>query len=157
MVARPKEHLLMQPFTKYEIFKAAYDRVNLYKEKKDFLAAHVLSFSILEDRVTAAYVVVYRLMNREDPPKYESLGKLRFKDLLDLLLRMGVLKIELHQRLLSAAYKRNELLHEMMWRLNAFNSKNVDEIRSLIIEVEKMTRNYVKLHGTKKDLSDLAE
>ena len=157
MVARPKEHLLMQPFTKYEIFKAAYDRVNLYKEKKDFLAAHVLSFSILEDRVTAAYVVVYRLMNREDPPKYESLGKLRFKDLLDLLLRMGVLKIDLHQRLLNAAYKRNELLHEMMWRLNAFNSKNVDEIRSLIIEVEKMTRNYVKLHGTKKDLSDLAE
>ena len=157
MAARPKEHVEMMPYTKYEIFRAAYDRVNRYKEAKDFLAAHVLSFAILEDRVTAAYVVAYRVINKEDPPKMNELGKLRFKQLLDLLLGMGVMKMELHESLANAAIKRNELMHEMMWRLNAFNLKNVDELRSLIGEVEKVTERYVKLHGTKKDLKQLTE
>ena len=86
-----------------------------------------------------------------------ELGKLRFKQLLDLLLGMGVIKMELHASLANAAIKRNELMHEMMWRLNAFNLKNVDELRSLIGEVEKVTERYVRLHGTKKDLKQLTE
>lgn len=157
MAARPKEHISMNPYAKYEIFKSAYDRINSYKEKKDYLAAHVLSFSVLEDRVTAAYVVAYRTINKENPPKYEKLDKMRFKELLDLLLGMGVIKEELHSDLLKAANKRNELMHEMMWRLNAFNSKNVDDVRTLIGKVEKMTEWYVKKHGTKKDLKELTQ
>jgi len=157
MTTRPKEHVEMEPYAKYTIFKEAYDRINLYKDKEDFLAAHVLSFSILEDRVTAAYVSAYRSLNKEDPPNMHKLEKVFFKMLIDILQSMGVIKEDLHKKLLEAANKRNELMHEMMWRLNAFNSSDVEDIRSLINEVETMTEKFVKLHGTKEDLIKLTE
>jgi transcription termination factor NusB len=156
-MSRPSNHHEMSPYAKYETFKKAFDEIALHKNSKNYLAAHVLAFSILEDRVTASYVLCFRAINKFNPPNYERLHKVPFKQFLDYLLGMGALDENLHGALTKAAHKRNELLHQAMWRLSAFNLKNVDDVRNLINEVQKTTRKFVKTHGAKELLTELAE
>ena len=147
----------MSPYAKYETFKKAFDEVAMHKKSKNYLAAHVVAFSILEDRVTASYVLCFRAINKLNPPNYERLHKVPFKQFLDYLIGMGALDQDLHGELTKASHKRNELLHQAMWRLSAFNLKNVDDVRTLINDVQKSTRKFVKAHGAKELLSELAE
>jgi hypothetical protein len=156
-MGRPSNHHGMSPYAKYKTFKQAFDEVAKHKENKNFLAAHIVAFSILEDRVTASYVLCFRAINNCNPPKYEQLHKVPFKQFLDYLLGMGAVDEDLYDGLLKAAYKRNELLHQAMWRLSAFNAKNVDEVRILINSVQKATRKFLKAHGSEKLFAELTE
>lgn len=156
-MSRPSNHLEMTPYAKYETFKSAFDEVAKHKSNKNYLAAHVVAFSILEDRVTASYVLCFRAINKLNPPNYQRLHKVPFKQFLDYLVGMGAIDVVLYESLLKAAHKRNELLHQAMWRLSAFNLKNVEDVRKLINEMQKATRKFVKAHGNKELLAELAE
>ena len=156
-MSRPMNHQEMSPYAKYETFKKAFDEIALHKKNQNYLAAHVVAFSILEDRVTASYVLCFRAVNKCNPPKYEKLHKIPFKQFLDYLIGMGALDENLYDALTKATHKRNELLHQAMWRLSAFNMKNVDDVRMLINEVQKTTRKFIKTHGAKELLAELAE
>jgi hypothetical protein len=145
-MGRSKENNELDPFVKYGIFKKAFTNVNLFKSQKNFLAAHVLIFSILEDRVTAAYVVCYRALNQRNPPQYNELSKIAFRNLISNLTVMGVLDELLAEKIRNAAIKRNKLTHEMMWRLDCFSEEDVNEVRYLINKVNKMRRHFVKIH-----------
>ena len=156
-MGRPSNHQDMSPYAKYKTFKQAFDEVAMHKEKKNFLAAHIVAFSILEDRVTASYVLCFRAINNANPPKYERLHKIPFKQFLEFLLGMGAIHEDLYDSLLKAAHKRNELLHQAMWRLSAFNAKNVDEVRTLIYEIQKATRKFLRAHGSENLFAELTE
>lgn len=156
-MSRPSNHLEMTPYAKYEIFKNAFDEISEHKNNKNFLAAHVVAFSILEDRVTASYVLCFRAINKLNPPNYQRLHKVPFKQFLDYLVGMGAIDEVLYESLCKAAHKRNELLHQAMWRLSAFNLKNVEDVRKLINDTQKATRKFVKVHGNKELLAELAE
>jgi len=140
----------LDPFAMYSVFKTAFDQVNKFKAERNLLAAHVLAFSILEDRVTAAYVSAYRLLHEKNPPQYENLGKIHFKNKVSNLHNMGVIDQSLDEKINAAAILRNELTHEMMWRLDCFTEEGLDEIRDLINQVNKANRRFVKNQNEKR-------
>jgi hypothetical protein len=143
-MGRSKEHNELDPYVKYGVFKKAFGNVNLFKSQGNFLAAHVLIFSILEDRVTAAYVTCYRALNAKNPPQFEELRKIAFRNMVGNLLAMGVFDETLAEKINAVTIKRNQLTHEMMWRLDCFSESDVDDIRMLINEVNKFSRRFSK-------------
>lgn len=143
-MGRSKEHNELDPYVKYGVFRRAFSNVNLFKSQNNFLAAHVLIFSILEDRVTAAYVTCYRALNNRNPPQFEELRKIAFRNMVGNLLVMGVFDEILVEKINAVAIKRNQLMHEMMWRLDCFSETDVNEIRLLINEVNKFSRKFSK-------------
>ena len=143
-MGRSKEHNELDPYVKYGVFKKAFGNVNLFKSQGNFLAAHVLIFSILEDRVTAAYVTCYRALNAKNPPQFEELRKIAFRNMVGNLLAMGVFDETLAEKINAVTIKRNQLTHEMMWRLDCCSESDVDDIRMLINEVNKFSRRFSK-------------
>ncbi|WP_194942782.1 hypothetical protein [Limnohabitans sp. Rim11] len=145
-MGRSQEHNELDPYVKYGVFRKAFSNVNMFKSQGNYLAAHMLIFSILEDRVTAAYVTCYRALNDKNPPQFEDLKKIAFRNMVGNLLAMGVFDETIAEKINSVAMKRNQLTHEMMWRLDCFKEENVDEVRALINEVNKMSRRFAKNH-----------
>jgi hypothetical protein len=68
-----------------------------------------------------------------------------FKQRIDLLLEMQAIDVGLYDRLLTAAYLRNELTHKMMWRLDVFHSSHTRTFSSLINELHKVQRSRENL------------
>jgi hypothetical protein len=154
-MARSKTHNALDPFVKYTIFRNAFGQVIKFQAEQNLLAAHVLAFSILEDRVTAAYVSSYRLLHEMDPPQIESLQKIKFKNLVSNLHVMGVIEQSLEQKIYLAGDLRNELLHEMMWRLDCFTQEAINEIRKLITQVQTANRRFVKKQNEQRKVKEL--
>jgi hypothetical protein len=128
---------------KYETFKKAYESVKFFTESGNLIAAFVLCFSILEDRLCAAVVVCSRATKRKI--NEENVSKMPFKQRIEHLLAMQAIDDHLYERLLKAAFLRNELTHKMMWRLDVFHASHIRSFRSLINELQKIQRKYEKL------------
>jgi hypothetical protein len=133
----------LSPYAKYEIFTKAYDSVNFFTESGNLIAAFVLCFSILEDRLCAAVVVCSRAHKRKI--NEDNVSKMQFKKRIDHLLEMDAIDSEFHERLQKAAYLRNELTHKMMWRLDVFHTSHIKEFRSLINELQRIQDKHEKL------------
>ena len=133
----------LSPYAKYETFKKAYDNVNFFTESGNLIAAFVLCFSILEDRLCAAVVVCGRAHKRKI--NEDNVSKMMFKHRIDHLLAMKVIDDDLYGRLEKAAHLRNDLTHKMMWRLDVFHASHIKTFRSLINELQKIQRKHEKL------------
>jgi hypothetical protein len=48
------------------------------------------------------------------------------------------------QKIYLAGNLRNELMHEMMWRLDCFTQEAIHEIRKLINQVQTANKRFVK-------------
>ncbi len=131
------------PYAKYETFKKAYGNVNFFTESGNLIAAFVLCFSILEDRLCAAVVICSRATKRKI--NEDKVSKMPFKQLVDLLVEIEAIDQDLSERLMNAAYLRNELTHKMMWRLDVFHASHIKGFRSLINELQKVQRKHEKL------------
>ena len=142
---RPSIHTNMTSYEKYQIFKEAYKRLNNYIISKELLAAHVLAFSILEDRVLASRLQCAETIDEPLPSKSNP-NKIPFEKSINKLYQIGAITPETHQELIMAANERNEFLHQAMWRLDEFNIKSILRIRKLINAVEKSRRHFIKLH-----------
>lgn len=129
-------------YAKYETFKKAYDNVNFFTESGNLIAAFVLCFSILEDRLCAAVVICSRAHKRKI--NEDNVSKMPFKQRIDLLLAMKAIDDDLYERLENAAHLRNDLMHKMMWRLGVFNTSQIKTFRSLINELQKVQRKHEK-------------
>jgi len=133
----------LSSYAKYETFKKAYDNVNFFTESGNLIAAFVLCFSILEDRLCAAVVICSRAHKRKI--NEDNVSKMPFKQRIDLLLETQAIDDDLHKRLLNAAFLRNELTHKMMWRLDVFHASHIRSFRSLINELQKIQRKHENL------------
>ena len=153
-MARSKTHNALEPFVKYEIVKNAFGQVIKFQAEGNLLAAHVIAFSILEDRVTAAYVSSYRRLHGMDPPQIESLQKIKFKNLVSNLHVMGVIDQSLEQKIYLAGDLRNELMHEMMWRLDCFTLEAINEIRKLITQVQTANRRFIRKYNEQRKVKE---
>lgn len=74
-MTRPDNHLNMTQQDKYEAFRKAYNKLNFYIANKEYLAAHVIAFSILEDRVLAARIQCGEIA---EGPINSKIDKIRF-------------------------------------------------------------------------------
>lgn len=145
---RPTSHVEMTAQEKYAIFKYAYNSLNSFIAKKDFLAAHALAFSILEDRVLAARVQCGEII---EGPLNSSIvkNKIPFEKSINKLFTLEIITKDIYAELVKHADERNEFLHQAMWRLNDFNHNSIINIRKSINAVEKCRRAFIKSSHSK--------
>lgn len=145
---RPANHSEMTPQDKYEIFKNAYNALNSYIAEKEFLAAHALAFSILEDRVLATRIQCGEIA--EGPINVNIVkNRIPFEKSANKLLELQVITKDIHGELIRHAHERNEFLHQAMWRLDEFNHQSIIKIRKSINAVEKSRRTFIRSHRLK--------
>lgn len=130
---------------KYATFKQAYEMITHYEKESNFIAAYVLAFSILEDRIKAMYVVSFRHKEKREP-KPEAINE-GFSLLVNKIHRNQYINTELLNALKAEALSRNDLLHAAMWKFDAFTIDAVIRIKQLIRVVEKARREQKKKVG----------
>jgi hypothetical protein len=141
---RPENQVALTPRQKFEIFRAAYAKLNEYIKSEEYIAAHVIAFSILEDRVLANRLTCEELKN-EILDKKINKNKIPFDKSIRKLLEIKVIDENLQKQLSACGKERNEFIHQAMWRLDEFNHASILKIRKTINELEKCKRAYVKL------------
>jgi hypothetical protein len=142
---RPENQNLLNPKQKYEKFKAAYSKLNEYIASGEYIAAHVIAFSILEDRVLANRLICEELSGEFIDVKINK-NKIPFDKSIGKLLQMKVVDKNLHEQLSACGKERNEFIHQAMWRLDEFNHASILKIRKTINALEKCKRDYVKMY-----------
>jgi len=139
----PNKRELLDGYAKYAVFKRAYDVVNKFIAEDNFLAAFVLSFSILEDRLTATFCICRD--SSEIFGATKNVSKITFKKKVDALFSLGVIDKKLRERLMSAAADRNILTHQMMWNIDVFAEEHINKIKRLINDVVKCKRSFERI------------
>ena len=142
---RPNNHNSLTPKQKFEKFKQAYSKLNEYIKNEEYMAAHVIAFSILEDRVLANRITCEELINVIIDEKIDK-NKIKFQKSVDKLLAIKVIDINLHKQISDCGKERNDFIHQAMWRLDEFNYASILKIRKTIDALEKCKRDYVKMH-----------
>ena len=142
---RPNYHKSLTPKQKFEKFKQAYSKLNEYIKNGEYMAAHVIAFSILEDRVLANRITCEELMNVIFDEKIDR-NKIKFQKSVDKLLSMKVIDLNLHKQISDCGKERNDFIHQAMWRLDEFNQSSTLKIRKTINALEKCKRDFVKIH-----------
>ena len=141
---RPENQVALTPKQKFEKFRAAYAKLNQYIASEEYIAAHVIAFSILEDRVLANRLTCEEF-NNEILDKKINRNKIPFDKSIRKLLEIKVIDENLQKQLSACGKERNEFIHQAMWRLDEFNHASILKIRKTINELEKCKRAYVKL------------
>ena len=114
---------------KYVAFKTAYQNITHYREQKNFIAAYIVAFSLIEDRIRAMFVIWYLATEGKKPTDKQIASS--FSNHVRLLSKEGDIQPDDVARLLEEAKQRNELLHAAMWNLNAFTEESVDRVTKL--------------------------
>jgi hypothetical protein len=143
-MARSKEDDELPPYVKYEVFKKAYGTLKSFEETQNYIGGFVLAFSILEDRTRAAVADCCKCIN--EPLNLNSLNRIGYKNLVDILSKINAIDADLAERLKGITDLRNNLTHQLMWRLGAFEAEHIKKVRKLINEVEKSAADFKKLH-----------
>jgi len=127
---------------KYVAFKTAYQTITHYLAQDNFLAAYVVAFSLIEDRVRAMFVVWHRDAKKNEPTSKQVAAS--FSNNIRQLQVAGDISQEDANLLLGEAKIRNELLHAAMWNLNAFDKAAVDRVIKLTRTIDKLRRAQKK-------------
>ncbi len=142
---RPNNHNSLTPKQKFEKFKQAYSKLNEYIKNEEYMAAHVIAFSILEDRVLANRITCEELINVIIDEKIDK-NKIKFQKSVDKLLAINVIDLNLHKQISDCGKERNDFIHQAMWRLDEFNQSSTLKIRKTINALEKCKRDFVRIH-----------
>lgn len=126
------------PKEKYVTFKRAFDTIKTYREQKNYLAAYVVSFSVIEDRVRALYVKWHHATKMASPSDKQVNGS--FSGLVTTLAANDAITTELAGFLKKEAVRRNELLHAAMWNLNALSDDLVEEVIKIARDINNADR-----------------
>ena len=123
---------------KFIAFQRAYRSILLYQESENFIAAYVLAFSVLEDRIKAMYVVGF-LDKQQRPPKQDQIDQ-GFLKLTSKLKHINYISLDFYNKLYDEALKRNELLHSTLWNADAFTSEAVNSLLVLVKESDRLLK-----------------
>jgi len=143
-MARSQKALLVTPAEKRQVIKSAFDRLNAYLASKDYLAANIIAFSILEERTLTAYIRCFQVKNKTTALPSPKVNKEKFSRSVDELLSMNVIDSTLSQDLKNAANVRNTQVHELIWHMNAFKASQAKTYMSLIRKVERQHMLFLK-------------
>ena len=143
-MARTQKALAMTGAQKQQVIKAAFDRLNAYLTSKDFLAANIIAFSILEERVLTAYIHCFQAKNKTTALPSQKVNKEKFSKAVDELLGMGVIDATMAQDLKNAANVRNTQIHQLVWQLDAFTASQAKKYMALIRKLDRQHKLFLK-------------
>jgi hypothetical protein len=138
---RPSKHLVYTQSEKFDVFRKAYAALNAYVLAKEYLAAHVIAFSILEDRVLAARIQCGELNNSPIEKKVDK-NKIPFERSAAKLREWEVIDDDLLNAIIQCGEERNEFIHQAMWRLEEFNYTSIVQLRKTINAVENSRKKH---------------
>lgn len=119
---------------KHDAFKVMAEQFASRLEKGDFIAAHVVAFSFLEDRISAMHAV------RVSESGSRARGFTPFGQRVSLLLKAGDLSPEEAGELKACADTRNGLFHTAMWNLDGFTAEESQRTFALARSADKYRR-----------------
>lgn len=123
---------------KYIAFKTAFETITHCRASNNFLAAYVITFSLIEDRIRAMFFVWHFDTKGIKPPANKMNGS--FTKMVDQLCAAGDIPESDAALLRAEAKQRNELLHSAMWNLSVFTDKEVERAVSLARMSDKHRR-----------------
>jgi aspartokinase len=132
-------------YDKYVAFKAAYAAVKRHQTEGNVLAAYVVAFSIIEDRINALYFMWQRHATGVEPTERQMHKPFAAK--VRSLHKVAALSAEVADRLLREASDRNALFHSAMWNLDQFTSEALDRVVALARDLEKIRQGLKKKTG----------
>ena len=144
VIPNSKEERLL----KYAVHRDANRILKHHLNNENYMAAYIVAFSSLEDRLRAFYVVYLR-----DIKKMENYSEQVNKAITGIIFTLkdeNLIERELAHLIATLADKRNKLLHEAMWRLDSFNMDIVTEALSVRNEIAK------RLEKKKSELKKLS-
>lgn len=120
---------------KYKTFKRAFENINTHRTNGNFLAAYVVGFSVIEDRIRAMFVIWHRDRKKTEPSQKQINGALGAH--ISKLESEGLLDVDLSEALRSETKNRNTLFHEAMWNLDVFTDETVARVIALVRKLDK--------------------
>ena len=117
-----------------ELLTAAFRKLKSLMKEGDYFKAFILAFSILEDRITAAYkmhIVIMGLNIKTEQIPFSVIAKAK------VLFLSGWLDKTDYDSLYRIAGKRNDFFHKYFMSDTQINKKVVEEIIRLIRLVDK--------------------
>ena len=121
-------------------FKRAFDTISTYREQKNYIAAYVVAFSVVEDRLRALHVDWYRARKGSEPTQKQIDGP--FSNLAKTLSKDGVISAELVAELIEEARRRNSLMHSAMWNLDNFTDEVIEEVLKVARNINNAGQRY---------------
>jgi hypothetical protein len=130
----------LSPQQLHETFKTAFDTYKKYRDGENFIGAYVVAFSILEDRITASYVLLHQVRGLECPKGHKHFAEKC------CALRLGnFIDTDFLKSLQEFAKKRNEKIHQAIFILNEFSAEDCEKVIKLAREADKLSRKLKKL------------
>ena len=108
-------------------FARAFDTYQHYLNTENYLAAYVVAFSILEDRINAMYLTCYEAVTGQSATIDDAV-RLGFGNKLKYLLTNGVIGLAERDAWSNLANDRNSKFHAAMWRLDEFQKEHAQAI-----------------------------
>lgn len=108
-------------------FARAFDTYQHYLTTENYLAAYVVAFSILEDRVNAMYLTCFEAVTGQTATIDDAV-RLGFGNKLKYLLTNGVIGPAERDAWSNLANDRNSKFHAAMWRLDEFQKEHAQAI-----------------------------
>ena len=112
-------------------FREMAEAFKSYLSRKEYLAAYVVAFSFLEDRIGAMHAV--RCKNEALKPSRRA----PFVEMVDRLQLAGDLAPELAKKFRAASKRRNQLLHGAMWNLGAVRASSAEDTEKLARDADR--------------------
>ena len=128
----PEEQLL-----KGQAHKHARETLKHYENTKNHIGAYVIIFSLFEDRIRALCV-----LHNRDVKKIEYKEKIAssLTKIISGLKKDKVLPKDVYVAAFELARKRNALIHEALYSLNAFTKEHVVELKLIEKQLDAIRR-----------------
>jgi hypothetical protein len=121
-------------------FAKAFDTYQHYLNTENYLAAYVVAFSILEDRINSMYLTCHQVVLVDRPITVDDVARLGLGSKLKFLLMHGVIGMEEKEAWLNMANDRNSKFHAAMWRLDEFQKEHAQAVVECVRKADTARR-----------------
>lgn len=132
---------------KYLIHRQTHEVINHSIATQNYVAAYLLAFSLLEDRIRAMYVVLIRDFRKQVIK--ETTIRQRISEVIKTLHQNNEITSEEKNQLTKLFYLRNKLAHSSMWHLHTFRPSDVQDVMSMYRKISNLTER-LKRRAKKK-------
>ena len=135
---------------RYQLYSVGFTLIDSLLETDDYISAYLLTFSILEDRITSMW---YRRKVRETGWEWESEGLQEtnggLQQQLFYLSFKGDIDQVMFDKVRSVVRDRNKLVHQTILNLTNFDKEYVINLMKLLREYDKVAKQQKR--DMKKD------
>ena len=127
------------------VFKEAFENIKRHQADGNYLAAYVVAFSVVEDRLRAMYCVWYKSENGEPPTDRQIQSPI--SKITKILLKEKIIGVHEAEEILSEAKSRNKLFHSAMWNLNDFTDDVLKRVLVIARNVDRFSKRQRRKHS----------